>query len=99
MPRPVALTEAEIADAVARIPEWSRDGLVLRRTIETKSFADAISLIVRIGFLAEASDHHPDIDLRWRKVSITLTTHDVGGISILDFDLATAIDLAAAGAI
>ena len=99
MPRPVALTEAEIADAAARIPEWSRDGLVLRRTIETKSFADAISLIVRIGFLAEASDHHPDIDLRWRKVSITLTTHDVGGLSILDFDLATAIDLAAVGAI
>ena len=98
MPRPIALTEAQIAEGVARLPEWSRDGLFLRRTIEAKSFADAISLIVRIGFLAEASDHHPDIDLRWRKVSITLTTHDAGGISELDFDLASAIDLATGGA-
>ncbi|CAB4674791.1 unannotated protein [freshwater metagenome] len=98
MPRPIALTEAEIAEGVALLPEWSRDGLFLRRTIEAKSFADAISLIVRIGFLAEAADHHPDIDLRWRKVSVTLTTHDAGGISVLDLDLATLIDLAAAGA-
>ncbi len=98
MPRPVALTEAEIAEGVKALPEWSRDGLFLRRTISTESFADAISLIVRIGFLAEAADHHPDIDLRWRNVSITLTTHDAGGISVLDLDLATLIDLAAAGA-
>ncbi len=98
MPRPIALTEAEIAEGVALLPKWQRDGLFLRRTIETKSFADAISLIVRIGFLAEAADHHPDIDLRWRNVSITLTTHDAGGISVLDLDLATLIDLAAASA-
>ena len=99
MPRPIALTEAEITDGVALLPEWSRDGLFLRRTIAAESFADAISLIVRIGFLAEAADHHPDIDLRWRNVSVTLTTHDAGGISVLDFDLAKLIDHAAAGAI
>ena len=98
MPRPIALTEAEIADGVALLPEWSRDGLFLRRTIAAESFADAISLIVRIGFLAEAADHHPDIDLRWRNVSVTLTTHDAGGISVLDLDLAKLIDHAAAGA-
>ena len=98
MPRPIALTEAEIAEGVALLPEWSRDGLFLRRTIAAESFADAISLIVRIGFLAEAADHHPDIDLRWRNVSVTLTTHDAGGISVLDLDLATLIDLAAASA-
>jgi 4a-hydroxytetrahydrobiopterin dehydratase len=97
MPRPIALTEAEIAEGVERLPEWSRDGLFLRRTIKAKSFADAISLIVHIGFLAEAADHHPDIDLRWRNVSISLTTHDAGGISVLDLELANLIDLAAVG--
>ena len=98
MTRPIALTEAEIAEGVALLPEWNRDGLFLRRTIAAESFADAISLIVRIGFLAEAADHHPDIDLRWRNVSVTLTTHDAGGISVLDLDLAKLIDHAAAGA-
>jgi 4a-hydroxytetrahydrobiopterin dehydratase len=47
---------------------------------------------VRVGFLAEAAGHHPDIDIRWRRVTLALTTHDAGGLTDKDFDLAAAIE-------
>ena len=59
------------------------------------SFPDAVAFVVAVGFLAEAADHHPDIDIRWRTVHLALTTHDAGGLSTLDFDLAARIDEAA----
>ncbi len=62
------------------------------RTYECPSFADAIAFVVRIGFFAEAKDHHPDLDIRWRKVRVLFTTHDVGGLTDWDFELAAAID-------
>ncbi len=60
-----------------------------------RSFADAIALVVRVGFLAESADHHPDIDLRWKTVTITLSTHECDGLSGRDFALAAQIDDAA----
>ena len=75
---------------------WERDGDEIRKLYELASFADAIAFVVRIGFLAEAADHHPDLDIRWRKVSVALTTHDAGGLTRRDLDLATSIDAAAA---
>ena len=56
------------------------------------SFAAAIAFVVRIGFLAERADHHPDIDIRWRKVRIALTTHDASGLTNRDLDLAAEIE-------
>ena len=52
----------------------------------------AIAFVTQVGFLAEAANHHPDIDIRWRKVTLVLTTHDAGGLSAKDFDLAAQID-------
>ena len=59
------------------------------------SFPDAIAFVVRIGFFAEQADHHPDLDVRWRKVKVALTTHDAGGLTQKDVDLATRIEGAA----
>jgi len=97
VPRPTRLDETELAAGLAALPAWTRDGDMIRRSIETPSFADAIALVTRIGFAAEAADHHPDLDIRWRTVHVALTTHDAGGLSRLDLDLAAAIDAAARG--
>jgi 4a-hydroxytetrahydrobiopterin dehydratase len=86
-------------DAVERrlgeIPEWAREGDEIRRSFTCDSFADAIAFVVRIGFLAEAANHHPDLDIRWRTVHVALSTHDAGGLTDNDFDLAREIDSAA----
>jgi 4a-hydroxytetrahydrobiopterin dehydratase len=99
VPRPTRLDEAELAAGLADLPAWTRDGDMIRRSIETASFADAIALVTRIGFDAEAADHHPDLDIRWRTVRVALTTHDAGGLTRLDLDLAASIDAAARGAV
>ncbi len=86
------LTEEQIAGALAGVPDWHREGDAIVRTVECADFAAAIAFVVRVGFLAEAKDHHPDIDVRWRSVRLLLTTHDLGGLSEWDFELAAAID-------
>ena len=98
MARPTRLDDADLATGLAALPKWWRDGDAIRRSIELPSFADAIALVTRIGFAAEAADHHPDLDVRWRTVHVALTTHDAGGLTRLDLDLASAIDAAARAA-
>ena len=95
--RPARLDAAELAAGLAARPDWRREGEVIRRSIETPSFADAIALVTRIGFAAEAANHHPDLDVRWRTVHVALTTHDAGGLTRLDLELADAVDAAARG--
>jgi 4a-hydroxytetrahydrobiopterin dehydratase len=92
MPRPPKLTDAEIADALAGLSGWSRGGEMIEKTFESSSFPDAVAFVVRVAFLAEQLDHHPDLDVRWRTVRAALTTHDAGGLTMLDFDLARLID-------
>jgi 4a-hydroxytetrahydrobiopterin dehydratase len=96
MARTPKLAEAEVATALAALTGWSRSGDEIEKTFERPSFADAISFVVRIGFLAEAADHHPDLDIRWRRVRVALTTHDSGGLTALDFDVAGQIEEASA---
>jgi 4a-hydroxytetrahydrobiopterin dehydratase len=90
-----ALPDDEIADRLTTLDAWSRDGDEITTTYELPSFADAIEFVGRVAALAEAADHHPDIDIRYRKVRIALTTHDQGGITEKDFALAAEIDAAA----
>ncbi len=87
--------EDQIEAALAAVPAWSRDGDAIVRTVECADFASAIAFVVRVGFLAEAKDHHPDIDIRWRTVRLLLTTHDLGGLSEWDVELAAEIDAVA----
>ena len=94
MARPVRLDDAEVAAAMAgpSAPAWDLVDGMLVQSVECASFLAAIDFVVAVGRLAEEADHHPDIDIRWRTVRLALVTHDVGGLSELDFSLARAVD-------
>jgi len=92
MARPSALDDDQIATRLATLSGWERDGDEIVKTFELPTFPDAIAFVARLADRAEAANHHPDIDIRWRNVRIALTTHDAGGITDLDFDLATEIE-------
>ncbi len=86
------LDDDAVTARLSALPGWDRAGDEIVRTFECPDFPAAIAFVVRIGFLAEAKDHHPDLDVRWRRVRVALTTHDLGGLSDWDFELAEAID-------
>ncbi|BDB59520.1 MULTISPECIES: 4a-hydroxytetrahydrobiopterin dehydratase [Rhodococcus] len=86
------LTDGEIDAALAELPHWHRAGQSLVRTIEASTFPDAIALVDRVAVVAEEANHHPDIDIRWRKVTFALSTHSAGGITESDPALARRID-------
>ncbi|WP_068163373.1 4a-hydroxytetrahydrobiopterin dehydratase [Rhodococcus phenolicus] len=86
------LSDTEIDAALAALPGWSRVGNSLVRTIESATFPDAVALVSRVAEVAEEANHHPDIDIRWRKVTYTLSTHSAGGITASDPALARRID-------
>lgn len=92
---PGLLSDAEIGAAISARPGWTRRGDAIERSFELPSFAAAVAFVVRVGFLAEALDHHPDLDLRWRTVRVSCSTHSAGGITANDLELASAIDLVA----
>ena len=83
------LTDTQVADALAGLPGWERDGDVIAKSFELATFPAAIQFVVAVGERAEAANHHPDIDIRWRRVRLALTTHDEGGLTDLDVALAT----------
>lgn len=82
------LGDDEIDAGLAGLPGWERDGDMIVRTFELETFPAAIAFVDRIAVMAEDANHHPDLDIRWRRVRVALTTHDVGGLSDLDLDLA-----------
>lgn len=86
------LTDEQVAEALGGLPGWQRDGDLIVKTYELATFPAAIRFVVAIGERAEAANHHPDIDIRWRQVRLALTTHDEGGLSDLDVALATEIE-------
>ena len=86
------LSESEIEARLEDLVDWTREGDQIRKLFKLASFAGAIGFVTQVAFLAEAAGHHPDIDIRWRKVSLVLTTHDAGGLTEKDFDLAAQID-------
>src|SRR2546423_14815458 len=69
-------------------PGWTRSGSVIAREVELASFMQAIEVVDRVAGLAEAADHHPDIDIRWRTLTFRLSTHWAGGLTGKDFQLA-----------
>ncbi len=86
------LAAAEIKSALTTVPEWRRSGKTITRTFEFKDFPAAIKFVTAVAKLAEKAWHHPDIDIRWNKVTLTLTTHDAGGLTEKDFALARQFD-------
>ena len=71
---------------------WTREGDELVTTVKLHDFAAALAFVNAIGAAAEAANHHPDIDIRWNTVRLVLTTHDSGGITLLDLALAGVVD-------
>ncbi len=86
------LTTIEINRSLARLPEWKKRAATITRTFQFKDFPSAIKFVRAVARLAEAAWHHPDIDIRWNKVALTLTTHDAGGLTRKDFALARKFD-------
>lgn len=86
------LDQAAIAARLDDLVDWQLEGGQIRKTFQLASFPMAIGFVTQVGFLAEAAGHHPDIDIRWRNVALALTTHDAGGLTAKDFDLAAQID-------
>jgi 4a-hydroxytetrahydrobiopterin dehydratase len=92
VPPPPRLSDDELRAALADLPSWSGNADGLRRTVELPSFRDAVAAITRIADVAEELDHHPDIDLRWRTLHLTLVSHSAGGVTGNDVQLARRID-------
>ncbi|NJP06557.1 MAG: 4a-hydroxytetrahydrobiopterin dehydratase [Chloroflexaceae bacterium] len=86
------LSDAEITRHLESMAGWTREGDVIHKTFKLPSFPSSIAFVTQIGFLAEAANHHPDIDIRYNKVTLSLTTHDAGGLTERDFELANAAD-------
>ncbi len=82
------LNAAQIKTALAGLPDWKKQGSSITRTFQFKDFPAAIKFVNAVAKLAEKAWHHPDIDIRWNKVTLTLTTHDAGGLTEKDFSLA-----------
>ena len=89
-----ALSDLEIQRALGTLPGWARRGDTLQKTFTMRTFAEVIVLFNRVASEAERANHHPDIDIRYTKVTFTLSSHDAGGITQKDLDLASAIDRA-----
>lgn len=97
MPRPRKLERAEVDGWVAERQGWTVEDGALVRAFATKDFAEALALANAIGAVAEAKNHHPDILIGWGKARVTWTTHDAGGVTTLDLELAAETDRLAAG--
>ena len=89
---PPVLSDIEIQRALGQLPGWSRRTNVIAKTFTLPTFTAGIAFIRRITDAAEAAQHHPDIDIRYTKITIALSTHDSGGLTQKDIDLAKAID-------
>jgi 4a-hydroxytetrahydrobiopterin dehydratase len=92
MPYAPLLTEAEIAASLPSIPAWRREGEELVRTVRCDTFRAAIGLVSRVADAAEAADHHPDIEINWRRVTFRITTKASHGLTAKDVAMAATID-------
>jgi 4a-hydroxytetrahydrobiopterin dehydratase len=86
------LSDIAIQRELGSLPGWVRRGDVLTRLYSFRNFAESMAFVNRVADAAESANHHPDIDIRYAKVTLTLSTHDAGGITQNDVDLAKAID-------
>jgi 4a-hydroxytetrahydrobiopterin dehydratase len=90
MPEP--LEENAVITALTDIPRWRREGVEIVRECKFKTYLDGVAFVDRVAALAEEMNHHPDIYLGWRKVTLRLSTHSKGGLTTLDFNLAKKIE-------
>ena len=86
------LSADEVANGLAGLDDWTGDTLGISRTVKLRTFPVAIDVVDQVAVVAEEMDHHPDIDIRWRKVTFACATHSAGGVTARDLELARRID-------
>jgi 4a-hydroxytetrahydrobiopterin dehydratase len=86
------LSDSQIQEKLASLPGWGREGKEIVRTYEFPTFPEAIAFVDRVAQAAEEANHHPDIDIRYTRVTLRLTSHDSGGLTDRDFALAARAD-------
>ena len=86
------IPDPELPGSLSTCPDWTLEGKEIVRTFSFDSFPGAIRFVNEVGELAEKACHHPDIDIRYARVTLRLTTHSKGGLTAADFDLARDID-------
>ena len=91
------LSDDEIQAALSELPGWEGAGGALTKEYRLGGFPGAVAFIVRLSYEAEAANHHPDLDIRYDKVRVTLSTHSEGGVTARDVDLARVVEEIAAG--
>ncbi|MCX6133228.1 MAG: 4a-hydroxytetrahydrobiopterin dehydratase [Ignavibacteriales bacterium] len=89
---PTLLSNDQVSDQIKELHGWTLDGKEIRKLVELTDFVHAMGFVNSVALLAEKHNHHPDIDIRWNKVRLTLSTHSAGGLTEYDFKLAKAID-------
>lgn len=91
-PPPTRMSDSEVTAALSGVPEWSLVGEAIQRTYHFPDFVSAMKFVSGVAAAAESQQHHPDILIRYNKVTLTLATHDAGGITARDFALAKTTD-------
>jgi 4a-hydroxytetrahydrobiopterin dehydratase len=86
------LSDEEIRDRLAELEGWERDGDAIKRELKTADFVGSVDLLNRITPIAEEMNHHPDVEISWNRVTVSLSTHSQGGLTGNDFELAGRID-------
>jgi 4a-hydroxytetrahydrobiopterin dehydratase len=89
---PTPLTQEERTAFLAAHPGWTPDGAAVVRAFSFLDFVEAMGFVTRVALAAQALDHHPDIDVRWNRVTLRLTTHSAGALTDRDRTLAETID-------
>jgi len=85
-------SEEEVTAALAGLPGWERHDETIEKTFKHPDFVQAMEFVNALAVMAEGAHHHPDIDIRYNRVTIRLTTHDAGGLTQADLDLALGIE-------
>ena len=85
------LTQSEIERQIKTVPQWQQEGQTITRTFEFKNFVEAIAFVEQLVEPAETAKHHPDLAISYNKVTVSLTSHDAGGLTAKDFELAQTI--------
>jgi 4a-hydroxytetrahydrobiopterin dehydratase len=86
------LPDTEVEAFVEHHPQWSWADAAISRTYEFEDFNESMGFVTRVALEAEKANHHPDIDIRWNKVTLTLSTHSEGGLTAKDLELADVAD-------
>ena len=86
------IEKSDLKEYLKRIPEWELEGKKIERVFEFDDFSESIDFVNGVAEISDESEHHPDIDIRWNKVKLILSTQNKGGLTDLDFELAEKID-------